>query len=201
MTVFIDNWEIDPNEATWLVRRRYNERSPFTVLQYSSSGHPLAIGGEGAANSVDLLKEAGITCRLCVAGPDTKWAAGQKPPPVAGVQDLEDFVWNRWCKGNVFSEINNFVSDVAFELRSQGVLVYCKKGANRSAAAAIAVIAYITGAPWEECERTARCARATVDISRSSRKFPTIVSHVPDRPLQGAVVLPELARRDEAKRN
>ena len=123
MAVFSDDWEIDRNEADWLARKRFNERSPFTILQYSSAGRPLAIGGEVAAQSVDLLKNAGITCRLCVAGAHSKWEAGRKPPPVTGVQDLEDFVWNLWCNIDGFAQINKFVSDVAVQLRTQGVLV------------------------------------------------------------------------------
>ena len=85
MEVFSDDWEIEENEAEWLTRKRYNERRPFTILQYSSAGRPLAIGGEVAAQSKDILHDAGITCRLCVAGDRTKWDGGQKPPPITGL--------------------------------------------------------------------------------------------------------------------
>ena len=113
MEVFTDEWKTDPNEASWFARKRYNEKSPFTILQYSSAGWPLAIGGEVAAQSEDLLRDAGITCRLCVAGHRTKWEAGERPPPIAGVQDLEDFSWNLWCNRSGFAQINKFVSSVA----------------------------------------------------------------------------------------
>ena len=73
--------------------------------------------------------------------------------------------------------------------------MYCKQGANRSAAAAIAVLAYITGAPWEQCEETARRARAIVDISRSAPKFASIVSSFPMRELEYAVFLARLTKR------
>ena len=94
MAVYFDDWKIDKNEATLHARRRYNDTRPFTVLQYSSAGWPLAIGGEVGAQSGGLLRDAGITCRLCVAGQETKWEAGQKSPPITGVHDLEDFVWS-----------------------------------------------------------------------------------------------------------
>ena len=175
MALYFDDWKLDKNEAFLHARRRYNDTRPFTVLQYSSEGRPLAIGGEVAARSEDLLRDAGITCRLCVAGQETKWEAGQKPPPIAGVYDLKDFVWNYWCTGSGFPEINDFVRYVAFQLRTEGVLLYCKQGANRSAAAAIAVITYITGSPWKECEEMARGARAIVDISDVALQFPAIV--------------------------
>ena len=68
MAVYFDDWKIDKNEATVHARRRYNDTRPFTVLQYSSGFQPLAIGGEVAARSGDLLREVGITCRLCVVG-------------------------------------------------------------------------------------------------------------------------------------
>ena len=195
MAVVRDNWEINPDEAVWFARQRYNDWSPFTVLQYSSKGRPLAIGGEAAARSADRLKNAGITCRVCVAGHKTKWKAGQKPPQVTGVEDLDDFVWNHWCDHDGFEQIKTFVRNVAVKLRTRGVLVYCKQGANRSAAAAIAVIAYITGAKWEQCEETARCARAIVDISRAAPKFPTVVKNFPRRELVDAAVLPQLTKR------
>ena len=198
MAVYFDDWKIDENEDTWYARRRYNDTSPLTILQYSSEGWPLAIGGEVAARSEGLLRDAGITCRLCVAGQETKWEAGQKPPPIAGVHDLEDFVWNYWCTGDGFSEINQFVRIVAVQLRTEGVLLYCKQGANRSAAAAIAVITYITGASWTECADMARRARAIVDISRDALKFPTIVNSFPERELVDAVCLTELRSRSTA---
>ena len=178
MAVFSDDWEIDRNEADWLARKRYNERSPFTILQYSSAGRPLAIDGEVAAQSKDILHDAGVTCRLCVAGDRTTWDGGQKPPPITGLQELEDFTWNFWCNRNV-----------AVQLRTQGVLLYCKQGANRSAAAAIAVIAYITAAPWEQCAEMDRRARAIVDISRMAPRFTTIVNSFPARVLEDAVLL------------
>ena len=123
MAVYFDDWKIDKNERTWQARRRYNDIRPFTVLQYSSGGQPLAIGGEIAARSGDLLRDAGITCRLCVAGEETQWEGGQKPPPIAGVHDLKDFVWNYWCTGNGFREITDFVRSVAVQLRTEGVLL------------------------------------------------------------------------------
>ena len=147
MEVFSDDWEIEENEAEWLARKRYNERRPFTILQYSSARRPLAIGGEIAAQSKEILHDAGITCRLCVAGDQTKWDGRQKPPPVEGLHELEDFTWNYWCNRNGFELINEFVRNVAVQLRTQGVLLYCKQGANRSAAAAIAVIAYMCRRP------------------------------------------------------
>ena len=76
MAVYFDNWKVDKNERPWQAKRRYNDIRPFTVLQYSSGCQPLAIGGEIAARSGDLLRDAGITCRLCVAGEDTKWDGG-----------------------------------------------------------------------------------------------------------------------------
>ena len=195
MAVYFDNWKVDINERPWQAKRRYNDRRPFTVLQYSSGRQPLAIGGEIAARSGDLLRDAGITCRLCVAGEDTKWDGGERPPPIAGVYDLKDFVWNYWCTGSGFPEINDFVRNVAFQLRTEGVLLYCKQGANRSAAAAIAVITYITGAPWKKCEEMARGARAIVDISDVALQFPAIVDYFPERDREDAVVLTELRSR------
>ena len=195
MAVYFDNWKVDINERAWQAKRRYNDRRPFTVLQYSSGRQPLAIGGEIAARSGDLLRDAGITCRLCVAGEDTKWEGGERPPPLAGVHDLKDFVWNYWCTGSGFPEINDFVRYVAFQLRTEGVLLYCKQGANRSAAAAIAVITYITGAPWKKCEEMARGARAIVDIPDVSLQFPAIANYFPERDREDAVVLTELRSR------
>ena len=95
MVVLTDDWEMDPTEAIWLARKRYNEKTPLTILQYSAAGWPLAVGGEVAARSDALLRDAGITCRLCVAGHQTKWNAGQRPPSIRGVEDLQDFTWNR----------------------------------------------------------------------------------------------------------
>ena len=57
MAVVRDTWEINPDEAVGRARQRYNDWSPFTVLQYSSKGRPLAIGGEVAARSADRLKK------------------------------------------------------------------------------------------------------------------------------------------------
>ena len=198
MAVYFDDWKRNENEGTWYARRRYNGTSPLTVLQYSSHGWPLAIGGEVAARSEILLRDVGITCRLCVAGQKTEWEAGQKPPPLTGVHDLKDFVWNFWCTSDGFSQINQFVRNVAVQLRTHGVLLYCKQGANRSAAAAIAVITYITGAPWMQCEDMARRARAIVDISSVAPKFTTIVNSFPTRELEDAVLLTQLQSRSIA---
>ena len=42
----------------------------------------LAIGGEVAARSDILLRDVGITCRLCVAGQKTEWEAGHEAAPM-----------------------------------------------------------------------------------------------------------------------
>ena len=108
---------------------------------------------------------------------------------------MKDFVWNYWCTGSGFSEISDFVRSVAVQLRTEGVLLYCKEGANRSAAAAIAVITYITGAPWKECAEMVCRARAIVEFSQVILQFSHIVDFFPNLELVDTVALTELRCR------
>ena len=68
MTLQADAWEQDPGTAGWVERRRYNDSAPLTVIMKSAYGHALALGGETAAGSPELLERAGGGARLCVAG-------------------------------------------------------------------------------------------------------------------------------------
>ena len=111
---------------------------------------------------------------------------------------IRDSTWNYWCNRNGIEQINEFVRNVAVQLRTQGVLLYCKQGANRSAAAAIAVIAYITGRPWQECEEMARRAGAIVDISRMAPRFTTIVNSFPARAIEDSVPLTQITNNSIA---
>ena len=124
-----DSWVRNLAEAGWKERQRYNESSPLTVILLSASGHAFALGGEAAARSKEGLRSAKLTARICVAAHKTRWRLGGRPPEIDGVRDLPDFPWTKWCMargagpaGSV--KVGNFVSTVAAELRTGGVLVY-----------------------------------------------------------------------------
>ena len=131
MSHFENPGEPVPDEAGWSARLKYNSETPLTVVIRSASGNPLALGGERAAESAEACQRAGVGCRVCVAGPDTKWSAGKRPSPLDGIDDLRDFPWNRSRRNGQYGKHCSFIEGIACELRSRGVLVYCKEGAQQ----------------------------------------------------------------------
>ena len=103
---------------------------------------------------------------------------GRRPPSFGGVDALEDFPWSKWCAPR---SVARFVVRLTEAWRSRGVLLYCKEGANRSGAAAVAVSTYMTGAPLAECVAHVEMLRKIVDLSGWTDRLQAMVDQFPSR--------------------
>ncbi len=65
---------------------------------------------------------------------------------VDGVHELEPFPWNHAVKWRHYANTMAFAHSVFKAMEEHGsILIYCKRGANRSAAAALLCLAWATG--------------------------------------------------------
>ena len=179
-----DHWDEREGETAQAARSRYNESTPLTVVLVSREGFPLAVGGEQAARSADALRSADLRARVCVAGHKTAWRHGERPPPIEGITDLPDCSWNRWCclgrnNGSGLAGLKAFQQGVAGALCYTGVLVYCKDGAERSAAATVSVAHNLTASSVAECVAHIKSLRKIVDLYRWSSTLEEILEQLP----------------------
>ena len=83
-------------------------------------------------------------------------------------------------------ETTDFVKEAYLALLEHGsLLLYCKQGANRSAAAAVAVIAHATGQPLEQLYRGCRAVRPIIRINDDDWRPLKLLAEAPLEPPRG----------------
>ena len=160
---------LKPDEHKWGVGsegyQQYCVETPATLMLKSSSGYPLVLGCQKAAEECFVLEDGGMCASTRVEAESSTFVVVPETCAGCAHEMLPCFRLDLLTR-QLFMEIKDWLSRVVCSLRSKGVLVYCKYGAEFSAIAMVLLLCHLTGEPVSKCVSYVRCLRVIADATR-----------------------------------
>ena len=157
-----------------------------TAIRELTLGRQIFLGGHRAADSKQVLDWHGVKFKCCLA-------RTYHVQSIEGIGEITSCSWNWFVKHKMHREALNWAQTILEKTMEYGsVLIYDQRGAHKSAAGAVLLVA-LTTKDWtvEQATRFVRLLRPIVYICAADSKF---IAECLERARAGGPFLPEFQR-------